>query len=74
MEFKASGKDFKKAVRLIMSGRTEFVDKDTADFTIVADELNSLVYFDTGDSLRMNLDFSVSSSYSHAGDVTKLPP
>ena len=40
LEFKVSAKEFKKAVRLIMIGRTEFVDKDAADFTIVADELH----------------------------------
>ena len=44
LEFKVNAKEFKKAVRLIISGRTESAAKDAADFTVVADELQSWVF------------------------------
>ena len=39
IEFVVGAKEFKKAIRMILSGRAEFMDKDAADFTASADEL-----------------------------------
>lgn len=39
VEFTVAAKDFKKAIRFILAGRKEYMDKDTADFVAVADDL-----------------------------------
>jgi hypothetical protein len=39
IEFTVPAKEFKKGIRMMLVGRNEFLDKDTADFSASADEL-----------------------------------
>ncbi len=51
VEFFVSARDFKKGIRLILVGRKEYMDQDTADFRAVADDLELC---STGTSTHMD--------------------
>jgi hypothetical protein len=40
IDFTAPSKDFKKALRIVLAGRAEFSDQDTADFTVRVGEVH----------------------------------